>query len=578
MRSLIDLLEEQAARALVIAVGRPVVPEITSSAQPQFGHYQCNNALKLAKELKKDSQKVAQTIVDAWETPLEMIDKIEIGGAGFINIFLSKNFLSNQINLVLRDEHLGVPLPKHREKIIVEFSSPNIAKELHVGHLRSTIIGDCLARLFEFLGHTVLRLNHIGDWGTQFGMLIAYLKEEVPGILDGKNEADLNSLMSWYQASKERFDDDSAFKFRAQQEVVKLQRGDALSLLGWKIICDISRKAFQEIYDLLDIKLVERGESFYHPYLAKMISDLEKKQMITLSDGAKCIYLDGFIGREGEPLPLIIEKSDGGYNYNTTDLAAVRHRIEKEKASRIIIVTDLGQTLHFKMLFQAAEKVGYLDCKKVQINHVGFGVVLAPDGKKFKTRSGTTEKLIDLLLESMRQAKIILAKRLPQLTEKELDDRAKILGIDAVKYADLSSNRLKDYTFSYSRMLRFEGNTAPFLLYAYVRIQSIKKKIGKNLKSLLETGQIHLEDPSEVDLSLHLIQFGETLDTIVKDLLPHRLTEYLYLLAEKFHYFFHACQVKESPQETSRLLLCEVTGRILHQGLTILGLKTLEEM
>jgi arginyl-tRNA synthetase len=576
MDTLIHILEAQASKALKDAVEQDVPPEITPSTQPQFGHYQCNNALKLAKELKKNPREVAQKIIDGWKPDSAMIGKMEIAGPGFINIFLTTEFLSSEINKVLHDARLGVPAPHPKQRIIVEFSSPNIAKELHVGHLRSTIIGDCLARVFEFLGHDVLRLNHIGDWGTQFGMLITYMREHVPEVLEGKKQTDLVSLMQWYRASKKCFDEDPEFKKRSQLQVIKLQGGDEVSLAAWTMICDISRKAFQEIYQLLDVKITERGESFYNPFLASTVADLENRGMVTISDGAKCIYLEGFVGRDDTPLPMIIQKSDGGYNYDTTDMAAIRHRIEVEKADRIIIVTDAGQSLHFQMVFKAAEKAGYLDPKKVRVDHVPFGVVLGADGTKFKTRSGDTEKLADLLYKAVKQAKVILHERLPELSEKELTHTAEVLGIDAVKYADLSSHRIKDYMFSYERMLRFDGNTAAFLLYAYVRIQSIKRKVGKEIASL--KSQIILEHPSEIDLALHLRRFGETLESVAEELLPNRLAEYLYTLAEKFHAFFRDCRVEGTSQEDSRLLLCEAAGRILHQGLQILGLKTLDKM
>ncbi len=576
MDTLIHILQSQAQKALKLVVGQDVQPEITPSTQPQFGHYQCNNALKLAKELKKNPREVAQKIIDAWSPDPAMISQMEIAGPGFINIFLTPEFLSSEITQVLHDPRLGVPLPFPKQRIIVEFSSPNIAKELHVGHLRSTIIGDSLARIFEFLGHDVLRLNHIGDWGTQFGMLITYMRDHVPEVLEGKKQTDLVSLMQWYRASKKCFDEDPEFKKRSQLQVVKLQGGDEVSLAAWTMICDISRAAFQEIYNLLDIKLTERGESFYNPFLPEIVADLEKRELITLSNGAKCIYLEGFVGRDDTPLPMIIQKSDGGYNYDTTDMAALRQRIEVEKADRIIYVTDAGQSLHFQMLFKAAEKAGYLDPRKVRVDHVPFGVVLGADGTKFKTRSGDTEKLIDLLFEAVKQAKAILHERLPELSEKELNHTAEVLGIDAVKYADLSSHRIKDYMFSYERMLRFEGNTAAFLLYAYVRIQSIKRKVGKEISSI--KNPIILEHPTEIDLALHLRRFGETLQTVAEELLPNRLAEYLYTLAEKFHAFFRDCRVEGTPQEDSRLLLCEAAGRILRQGLQILGLKTLNKM
>jgi arginyl-tRNA synthetase len=507
-----------------------------------------------------------------------MIAKIEVAGPGFINLTLDPTFLSEQIQEMLTDPHLGVEMPTKKEKIIVEFSSPNVAKELHVGHLRSTIIGDCIARLFEFFEQDVLRLNHIGDWGTQFGMLIAYLQEKHPDLLTGKEKTDLPSLMGWYRESKKKFDEDPDFKKRAQLQVVALQKGDSNSLKAWKIICEISSKAYQEIYDLLDVKLMQRGESFYNPYLDDLISDLEKKELITISDGAKCIFLEGFENREGNPLPMIVQKSDGGYNYDTTDMAAIRHRIDQEKARRIIIVTDAGQILHFQMIFKAAEKAGYLDPKAVQVDHVPFGVVLGADGKKFKTRSGDTERLIDLLMEAVVRAKKIFQERLPELAEEEIDALARVLGIDAVKYADLSCHRLKDYHFSYERMLKFEGNTAAFLLYSYVRIQGIKRKVSKEIATTLKTCTICLQHPSEVALALHIRQFGETLEAMQRELLPNRLTDYLYELAEIFNAFFRDCRVEGDPQEASRLLLSEACARVLEKGLAILGLKTVERM
>lgn len=578
METIYALLERKLMQACALAFGQEVAGiDLTQSTQPQFGEYQCNNALKLAKELKISPRQAAEKIVAHFEKET-WIQKLEIAGPGFINIFLEPHFISSQVLEVLNDPRLGAPPPKNQEKIVVEFSSPNVAKELHVGHLRSTIIGECLARLFEFLGHDVLRLNHIGDWGTQFGMLITYMQEAVPDVLNDKKTADLPSLMGWYRESKKRFDADPEFKKRAQQLVVKLQGGDESTLKAWKMICEISRIAYQQIYDLLDVKLTERGESFYNPMLPPLIQDLEKKGLITLSGGAKCIYLDGFTNREGEALPMIVQKADGGFNYDTTDMAALTHRIAVENADRIIYVVDAGQSLHFQMLFKAAEVAGYLDPRKVRAEHAPFGVVLGTDGKKFKTRSGETERLIDLLEEAITQAKALLKERIPDLSATELDAMGHILGLGAVKYADLSCHRIKDYVFSYERMLRFEGNTAAFLLYAYVRIQSIKRKVGKDLTALLKTGTVHLEHPSELALGLHVRQFGETLELVARDLLPHRLTDYLYLLAEKFHAFFRDCRVEGSPQEASRLLLCEAAARVLAKGLEILGLKTLDRM
>ena len=555
--------------------------EVVQSTQDQFGHYQCNSCLKIGKEIKKNPREVALKVVEQLQNDpsfSEIFSKIEVAGPGFINITIASLILENRISNLLHDEFLGVSRPVVKERVIVEFSSPNVAKELHVGHLRSTIIGDSIARIFTFLGEDVLRLNHIGDWGTQFGMLIHFLKLEHPEILSGEEPTDLIHLMNWYKQSKKRFDEDPAFKKEAQLEVVKLQGGDASALKSWDMICAISRKAFQEIYDLLDVKIEERGESFYNPFLLDVVADLEKKGLITLSGGAKCVFLDGIFGRDGEPLPMIVQKSDGGFNYETTDMAALQHRVDVEKADRIIYLTDAGQALHFQMVFQAAAKAGYYDPARTRLDHVPFGVVLGSDGKKFKTRSGETEKLIDLLEEAVFRARAIVEERLPEISSEEKDLAARTLGIGAVKYADLSGNRIKDYVFSYDRMLKFEGNTAAFLLYAFVRIQGIKRKGGKDMDELIKGTSIHLEHPSEVQLALHLCQLEEVLRMVSRDLFPNRLADYLYMLAERFNVFYRDCRVEGDPKEKSRLLLCEAAGRVLQKGLELLGLKTIDRM
>jgi arginyl-tRNA synthetase len=568
-------ISEAISAAFHLSPGEAVA-DIAPCAQEEFGHYQCNTALRLGASLKQNPRVVAQKIIDHFDA--SFCSKVEIAGPGFINFTLASPFLSAELDEQLKDSHLGASIPQVKKRIIVEFSSPNVAKELHVGHIRSTIIGDCLARLFEFLQQDVLRLNHIGDWGTQFGMLIAYMKEFAPSILQGKESATLEALMALYRASKEKFDQDPEFKKRAQLQVVHLQSGDQETLAAWKLICQISRQGFQQIYDLLNVKITERGESFYNPYLKDVVEELEKKHLVTVSDGAKCIFLEGFKNREGEPLPMIIQKSDGGYNYATTDLAALRHRIFIEKADRIICITDLGQSLHFQMIFAAADRAGWLKERMVELNHVGFGLVLGADGKKFKTRSGDTEKLIDLLTEAVLRARAVVQERLPDASEKELSHLAHVIGIGALKYADLSSHRMKDYTFSYDKMLRFDGNTAVFLLYAYVRINGIKRKTHADMKAISLQCKIKLEHPSEISLGLHLRRFGEVLETVASELLPNRLTDYLYVLAEKFNAFFRDCRVEGSPEEKSRLLLSELTARVLRQGLQILGLETVDRM
>lgn len=556
--------------------------EVAQTTQEKFGHYQCNSAMKLTKLVNEKPRDIAEKILALLDTKTAMgqsfISETSIAGPGFINITIDPLYLSQYVNSMLIDKQLGISAPKDHQKVIIDFSAPNTAKEMHVGHLRSTVIGDCLARLFEFMGYEVLRLNHIGDWGTAFGMLITYMKAQAPSVLSGKETTDLTHLMAWYKASKQQFDNDPGFKKASQLEVISLQKGEKDSLQAWEIICDISRKAYQEIYDLLNINILERGESYYNPILAEVVADLDSKGLVTVSDGAKCIFIEGFQNREGEPLPLMIQKSDGGYNYDTTDMAAIRHRIEVEHGDRLIYVTDAGQAQHFKMIFKAAEKAKYLDPKKVRVDHVPFGLVLGNDGKKFRTRSGDTEKLIDLINTAIEEADKILLERSPEMDHDERKKLAKALGISAIKYADLSCNRTGDYVFSYERMLRFEGNTAAFLMYAFVRVAGIKRKVQADIDLLKLNHHIHLQHPSEIALGMHLAQFGEAIQQVADDLLPNRLTDYLYGLAEKFNAFFRDCRVEGSPEQTSRLLLCEATARVMGQGLEILGITTVDKM
>ncbi len=551
--------------------------EITRSTAAKFGHYQCNSAMKLTKVLNTPPRDIAAKVVENLTKGDNLVEKLEIAGPGFINITLSKDYISKLCQIIFNNTQI-VEKTTQPQKITIDLSSPNTAKEMHVGHLRSTIIGDSLARLFEYLGHDVLRLNHIGDWGTSFGMLIAYIKNNEPDILSGKKTADLTTLVKLYKDAKKLFDEDETFKKQSQLMVVSLQSHENEAIKMWEMICEISRRAYQEIYDLLDVKLVERGESFYQPYLAKTIEDLENKGLIKISDGAKCLFLEGFVNREGEPLPFMLQKSDGAYNYSTTDLASIRHRIDVEKSDRLIYVTDSGQAIHFAMLFKAAQVAGYLDPNKVRADHVPFGLVLGPDGKKFKTRSGETERLIDLLNTAIEKANSILMDRSKDKdsahTEEEVAHIAKVLGINAVKYSDLVCNRTHDYAFSYDKMLRFEGNTAAFLMYSYVRIHGIKRKI----QTEVTLAPIDLVHDSEVNLGLHLCQFHEVLASITDDLMPNRLCEYLYELAEKFNAFFRDCRVEGAAEQNQRLALCELTEKVLQEGLTILGLKTVTKM
>lgn len=589
MQALIDYIRLTFVKAITthFSSATPLTDliEITKSTQPKFGHYQCNAAMKMSRVLKMPPRDIAQKILEAFhKEPAEFVKEMTIAGPGFINITLNSQFISQRLEMMENDElHFGIPLPKSPQKVVIDFSSPNVAKEMHVGHLRSTIIGDCLARLFEFLGHTVLRLNHIGDWGTAFGMLIRYLKEHEPHVITGEQSTDLSHLVDWYKRSKKLFDEDPEFKKRAQAQVVALQAHEPQAYKAWEIICAISQKAYQEIYTLLSIELTDRGESFYNPFLKDILKDAHQKGILEESDGAKCVFLEGFKNREGQPLPFILQKSDGGFNYSTTDMAAIKHRIHVENAQRLIYVTDAGQSVHFKMLFAAAEKAGYLDPNKVRTDHVPFGLVLGQDGKKFKTRSGKTERLIDLLQEAINRSKEILKQRQADNPQEHIDENlehiAKVLGIGAVKYADLSGNRINDYQFDYDKMLKFEGNTAAFLMYAYVRVSGIKRKLeAKGLACSIEKAQFTLEHTSEINLGVHLCQFHENLNHLADDLLPNRLCEYLYELAEKFNAFFRDCRVIDSEHQHSRLALCELVSRVLKKGLDILGLKVVEQM
>ena len=585
MKTLTAILSKKFADAIVIAFpeleGEDFPLEVTPATQGKFGHYQCNSAMRLVKPLKMPPRTIAEKIVESCDCSWSggtMIDNLEVAGPGFINVTLDVKFLAVHVEKMLKGAHLGLDFPTDKQKIILDFSSPNIAKEMHVGHLRTTIIGDCLARLFEFLGHNVERVNHLGDWGTAFGMLIAHMKEIAPGVFSGDEEVDLLQLETWYKESKKRFDSDEEFKKCSQLEVVALQGGEAEALKAWKIICDISEKAYDEIYDILDVKLTPRGESFYNPMLPEVITDLESKGLIEISEGAKCVFLEGFVNREGDPLPLMVQKSDGGYNYDTTDMAAIRYRVEEQKGDRLIYVVDAGQAQHFAMIFQAAIKAGYVDPEKVRTDYVPFGVVLGPDGKKFRTRSGKVEKLVDLLYAAVDGAEKILEERDPNIGEAERKKIAKALGIGAIKYADLSCNRTGDYVFSYDRMLRFEGNTAAFLMYSYVRIAGIKRKIDIDFEAIKASTHIELTHPSEMALALHLLRFGEALADVEEELLPNRLSDYLYILAEKFNHFHRDCRVVGTPEQNPRLLLCEAVANVMKQGLHILGVETVERM
>jgi arginyl-tRNA synthetase len=558
-------------------------PDVSWSTQRQYGHMQCNSAMQWAKVLHLPPHEIATRWVAAIKkldalAPISVFSALSVAGPGFINMTLSPDYLIGFLEHCLSQPAMGLQESKP-QRIVVDFSSPNVAKEMHVGHLRSTIIGDCLARVFEWVGHDVLRLNHIGDWGTAFGMLIAYLNEHHPDFLSRDPPCSLSDLLHYYQAAKKAFDTDPDFKKRAHDAVVALQSGDQQARALWTHIVDLSARGYEAIYRLLDIHLETRGESYYQSRLQPMLDEGLKQGVIESSDGALCIFLPGYTGRDDQPLPFMLQKSDGGYNYATTDLAALKQRVSEEHADRIIYVTDLGQKLHFDMLFGAAEALGFVDRRTVRLDHVSFGFVLDDKGKKFKTRSGEAVPLMHLIERAQEDAgKRMRAKSKHQDDPDDLMQRASALGINAIKYADLSSHRSHDYVFNFDRMLRFEGNTAAFIMYAYVRLQSIIRKSTITLSDHPVLDQSTLRHAAAVHLLFYLCRFNDVLLMVMDDLLPHRLTDYLFGLAECCHAFFRDCPVHGSDDEQTHLILLHHASLILKQGMLLLGLSVIDRM
>ncbi len=589
MKSTIAALEARLQKALSLAFelqfssGSLLLP----ASNPKFGDYQSNVAMALSKHLGKPPRAIAEALIQHLDVD-DMCEPPQIAGPGFINLTLKTAYLEEQLQQMQLGDRLGIETTQTPQTVIVDFSSPNTAKEMHVGHLRSTIIGDCLARLLEFQGHNVLRLNHVGDWGTQFGMLITHLRTAYPEALTTANALALGDLTTFYKEAKQRFDEDPEFQAASRAAVVQLQSGDADSLKAWKLLCEQSRLAFEEIYQMLGVQLVERGESFYNPFLPDVVEDLAKVGLLVEDQGAKCVFLEGFTNKDGDPLPLIVQKSDGGYNYATTDLAALRYRIQHDKAERIIYVTDAGQANHFAQVWQVARRAGWVP-ETVELVHVPFGFVQGEDGKKFKTRSGETVRLKDLLDEAIARTQADLEQRLAaedrQESKEFIQQVARVIGIGAVKYADLSQNRTSNYIFSYDRMLALQGNTAPYLLYAYVRIRGIGRKGQLAVEALTEVKEteakeIRLQTESEITLAKHLLQLDEVIDAVSQDLMPNRLCQYLFELSQKFNQFYDRCPVlqAEEPLRTSRLGLCDLTARTLKLGLSLLGIMVVERM
>ncbi len=585
MKSTLAQLTARFDQALVAAFGPDLAgtdPMLVPTSNPKFGDYQANLAMSLAKPLKGNPRAIAAEIVEQLDLS-DLCEPPEIAGPGFINLRFKTEYLEDQLRAMQADPRLGVEPVKTPQTVIVDFSSPNIAKDMHVGHLRSTIIGDSIARVQEFMGHDVLRLNHVGDWGTQFGMLITHLKEACPEALEAGSTVDIGDLVTFYKQAKKRFDEDDDFKTRSREAVVGLQAGDETSTKAWQALCEQSRKEFQKLYDRLDITIQERGESFYNPLLADVVKDLETLGLLVEDQGAKVVFADGFTNKDGDPLPLIIQKTDGGYNYATTDLAAIRYRTQQDGAERVLYVVDAGQGNHFAQVFQVAAKAGWIP-DGVELTHVPFGVVQGEDGKKFKTRSGETVRLKDLLDEAVSRARADLETRIQteerQETESFIQNVAEAVGLGAVKYADLSQNRTSNYIFSFDKMLALQGNTAPYMLYAYVRVQGISRKGGIDFEQLPAEARIYLEDDSEFALARHLLQLDEVIGEVARDLYPNRLCQYLFELSQKFNQFYDRCSVLQAaePQRTSRLLLCDLTAKTLKLGLSLLGIRVLERM
>jgi len=555
---------ENALKSAKIESGDIVISDATKA---EFGDYQFNGVMKLAKQLKKNPREIATEVVKHVDTT-GMIEKVEVAGPGFINIWLSKSWLAQQANAILNDERIGVGYVQEPQKIVVDYSGPNMAKQMHVGHLRSTIIGDSLAALFEFLGHDVIRQNHIGDWGTQFGMLIAYLEEQ---NTDG-NTQELKDLEQFYKNAKIRFDESEEFATKARDYVVKIQSGDEHCLTLWQSFINASLGHCEDVYEKLNVRLTRedvRAESFYNDKLSGVIDTLKEKGISTNSNGAECVFL------EGDETPIIIQKSDGGYLYATTDLAALNYRNDVLNAHRICYVVDARQSQHFKQVFTISKQAGMVN-EDVALEHIGFGTMMDKSGKPFKTRDGGTVKLVDLLDEAVARAKETITDRNVH-SEAELESVAKAIGIGAVKYADLSINRESNYIFSWDKMLSFEGNTALYMQYAYARIQSILRKYDGEIN-----GEIIVGDEIEHRLALMILKFEDVLSKTAIEATPHTITSYLYDVVVTFMKFYEQNPIlKEGVAEElkiSRLQLAILTSSLIEKGLALLGIKVVDKI
>jgi arginyl-tRNA synthetase len=574
-------LAERFAAAITAAFGPELAgtdPLIRRSQQPQFGDYQANVAMSLGKRVGSSPRDVAATLLEHLEID-DLCETVEVAGPGFINLTLRPDAITAALTQAAADGRAGVPMAAQVERVVIDYSSPNVAKEMHVGHLRSTIIGDALVRVLVFQGHDVIRQNHLGDWGTQFGMLIEYLAEQEWDRQADHSISDLNEL---YQQAQGRFSSDDDFVERARRRVVALQGGDEATLSLWRQLVAESTRHMEEVYDRLGVLLTSddiRGESFYNPMLAGVVSELEAKGLTVVDDGALCIFPPGFTRRDGEPLPMIVRKSDGGFGYDATDLAAIRFRVLDVEGDRIVYVVDARQSQHFAMVFTVAQMAGWLG-ESARAEHVAFGTILGEDGRPFKTRSGGTVRLIDLLEEAETRAAAVVEAR-SELSPEERAQVARAVGVGAVKYADLANDRVKDYVFAWDRMLAMEGNTAPYLQYAQARIQSIFRRSEGSGSATPTFTPDAVAHPAERALALQVLSLAAAIDAVADTLQPHRLCTYLFELAQAFTAFYEHCPVLRADtaeQRADRLGLCSLTALVLRLGLGLLGIDAPERM
>jgi len=583
-------------------------PALVLPAQDaRFGDYQANGAMALAKRLGKKPRDVADQIVKRLDVS-DLAEAPEVAGPGFINLRLRPEWVAAQVGAINPDkpeDRLGVPHAEKPETVVVDYSAPNLAKEMHVGHLRSTIIGDALVRMLQFAGHKVVKQNHVGDWGTQFGMLIYKLELRHLKAVSSARDAgqaglvtstagQIGDLESFYRLAKQDFDTNPAFAARSRQCVVALQAGDPEMRDWWERITSLSMSHCEAVYDRLGVTLRpkdSRGESAYNDVLPDIVKALRKKKLLTESEGAQCVFLPGFTAKDGTPLPLIVQKSDEGYLYSTTDLAAIAFRTgyigeladgsKSPHADRVLYVVDARQALHFRMLFECAYQADFAERGKHKLEHVAFGTMMGPDGKPFKTREGGTVKLMDLLDQAEERAYTLVGEKSPKLSEAERREIARIVGIGAVKYADLAQNRTSDYVFSWDKMLSLAGNTAPYMQYAYARVRSIFRKGGHEAEDhRADAGPIPLVAPEELALGKRLLRFPETLDRALEGYQPNVVAAYLYDLAQAFTAFYEACPVlkSEAPVRRARLRLCDLVARVIAKGLDLLGIEVADRM